>query len=113
LLADVVETHVIRTIARSEPMSELPFDLENPPDEPPAGVPRPMAWRLAIRLYRDHVPVAGDQAEPPACRTCGEPWPCYGRRLAERGLISAWQDLPRPTGWEGRREYGESESPDR
>ncbi|GAB3150775.1 hypothetical protein GCM10027290_38860 [Micromonospora sonneratiae] len=90
-------------------MSELPFDPENPPDEPPAGVPRPMAWRLAVRLFRDHVPVVSDPGGLDICRTCGETWPCYGRRLAERGLRAAYQDIPRPTGWDSRREYDELE----
>jgi hypothetical protein len=70
-------------------MTELPFDLENPPDEPPDCVAQPMAWRLAVRLFRDHSPAVSDPTRPVPCRTCGEPWPCYGRRLAERGLITA------------------------
>ena len=72
-------------------MSESPFDLENPPDEPPAGVVQPMAWRLAVRLHRDHSPASTDPARPPVCRACGDPWPCHGRRIAERGLLAAWR----------------------
>ncbi|MBE1492418.1 hypothetical protein [Plantactinospora soyae] len=76
--------------------SELPFDPENPPDEPPPGVRQPMAWRLAVRLHRDHSPLpAGPTPEmsgpgsPDVCRTCGDPWPCHGRRIAVRGLLAA------------------------
>jgi hypothetical protein len=87
-------------------MSELPFDPENPPDEPPPEVVQPMAWRLAVRLHRDHSPqpveplsgvpqpveplsgVPGP-AGPNVCRTCADPWPCHGRRIAVRGLLAA------------------------
>lgn len=81
-------------------MSELPFDLEDPPDEPPAGVVQIMAWRLAVRLHRDHAPAvtdpadggrpgAADVASDPVCRACGARWPCHARRVAERGLLAA------------------------
>ncbi|MBF9134574.1 hypothetical protein I0C86_37445 [Plantactinospora sp. S1510] len=92
-------------------MSELPFDPENPPDEPPPEVVQPMAWRLAVRLHRDHSPQpveplsgvplpagplpAGPLSSVPGsagantCRTCGDPWPCHGRRIAVRGLLAA------------------------
>jgi hypothetical protein len=68
----------------------VPFDPEDPPCEPPPGLPQPMLWRLARRLYDDHEPAElAPQRAGPACRTCGDPWPCRGRRLAERGLVAA------------------------
>jgi methylenetetrahydrofolate reductase (NADPH) len=76
---------------------ELPFDLEHPPDEPPAAVCQPMLWRLAVRLHRDHDLLPG--VAEPRCRTCGERWPCRPRGLAERGLIAACQPPgPEPLG---------------
>lgn len=82
-------------------MSEMPFDLENPPEDPPPGVLQPMAWRLAVRLHRDHSPLAAEPvarppgpARPTACRTCADPWPCHGRRIAVRGLLAAWRNRP-------------------
>jgi len=77
-------------------MRELPFDPENPPDEPPPEVVQPMAWRLAVRLHRDHSPLPAapspamsGPASPNVCRSCGDPWPCHGRRIAVRGLRAA------------------------
>jgi hypothetical protein len=97
-------------------MPDLPFDLEHPPEEPPDWVSRPMLWRLAVRLHRDHDlrpaeepdlrPAEEHDLRPaemydprpagvaPTCRTCGEPWPCGPRRLAERGLIAACRPPP-------------------
>jgi hypothetical protein len=70
-------------------MAELPFDLEDPPEEPPAGAVQPMLWRLAVLLHRDHDRPLADPGEPRRCRACGDPWPCRHRRLAERALVAA------------------------
>ncbi|MFY1686876.1 hypothetical protein [Plantactinospora sp. WMMB782] len=103
--------------------SELPFDPENPPDEPPPQVVHPIAWRLAVRLHREHSPlpaeppieVAGPAgasgptgaagpaqtfgpAGPNVCAACADPWPCHGRQIAVRGLIAACR--PRNPGGE-------------
>lgn len=82
-------------------MTDLPFDPENPPDSPPPAAVQPLLWRLAARVYRDH---SGDGSKPRSaqlgrpggprtglgtCLTCHRPWPCYPRRLAERGLLVA------------------------
>ncbi|GAB3984794.1 hypothetical protein V1634_10705 [Plantactinospora veratri] len=76
--------------------SELPFDPENPPDEPPPEVVQPMAWRLAVRLHREHSPLPAEPdnrlsgpAGPNVCRACADPWPCHGRQIAVRGLLAA------------------------
>ncbi|HET8682530.1 MAG TPA: hypothetical protein VFM54_11750 [Micromonosporaceae bacterium] len=70
-------------------MNPLPFDPENPPDSPPPSVVQPLLWRLAVRVYRDHGGDRVDWTRPGACRTCRRPWPCYPRRMAERGLLVA------------------------
>jgi hypothetical protein len=69
-------------------MTDLPFDLTNPPSEPPRQVRHPLLWRVAMCVYRDHRPAPGDP--PAACATCGGGWPCGCRRLAERALVGAW-----------------------
>lgn len=74
----------------------LPFGPEDPPEEPPTGVVRPLVWRLSRRMWADHALGAGD-----ACRACEERWPCRGRRVAERGLLVAMIPPPPP----GARRY--------
>jgi hypothetical protein len=32
---------------------------------------------------------------------CRQPWPCFGRRLAQRALIAAWRPVPAPSGAAG------------
>jgi hypothetical protein len=70
-------------------MTEMPFDLTDPPADPPAGARRPQLWLVAICVFRDHVPSPGGFGAVPRCRTCGETWPCRCRRLAERALVDA------------------------
>jgi hypothetical protein len=55
------------------------------PGEPPEKVRSEVFWRLAARLYRDHDHTVDDGR----CGSCGHPWPCSGRRLAELGLMRA------------------------
>jgi hypothetical protein len=59
---------------------------EVPSDEPPPRVTSDIAWRLAVRLFRDHSRTDQDSIR---CARCGQPWPCSGRRLAELGLNEA------------------------
>jgi hypothetical protein len=69
-----------------------PFDLEDPPDDPPPGTRAPLLWQLAIRLYREHDADPRTRARRRGwgrCRLCGAPWPCVARRLSERGLVLA------------------------
>ncbi len=54
------------------------------PGEPPERVRCEVLWRLAARLYRDHVGAADHR-----CGSCRQPWPCSARRLAELGLSRA------------------------
>jgi len=62
--------------------------VNRPGQEPPRDGAGEMTWRLAERLHRDHgepTPLASEGV----CRSCGQPWPCSGRRLAELGLKAA------------------------
>jgi hypothetical protein len=96
-------------------VADLPFDPEHPPDDPPPGVAQPMLWRVAVRLHRDHDVVVRDRAGALVCDLCRQRWPCFGRRLAQRGLLAAWrraedraEDRP-----DGRAEDRPAESPRR
>lgn len=70
-------------------MTETPFDLTDPPDDPPSAVRQPVLWRVAICLFRDHVPGLAGVGVLARCRACGQVWPCRCRRFAERALVDA------------------------
>ena len=76
-------------------VNDAPFDLANPPEQPPPEVRQPNLWRLAICLFRDHVPGSSGAGVIALCRNCAQVWPCPCRRFAERALIDACAD---PTG---------------
>lgn len=82
-------------------MVELPFDVDSPPDEPPPGITQQMLWRVAIRLHHDHKTVVRDASGTVTCELCRQPWPCHGRRLAQRGLVAAWREAVDPAGASG------------
>jgi hypothetical protein len=65
---------------------DLPFDLDDPPADPPGDATQPLLWTVSRVLFIDHDPPAGQGA---TCTVCGEPWPCRSRRMAEYGLLSA------------------------
>lgn len=94
-------------------MAELPFDPDNPPDEPPEQVRQPMMWRLAVRLHRDHERGQPDPAGSPFCRACGDPWPCRPRRIARRGLVAALRDPRAPRGATSHSDWYRRPDPDR
>ena len=73
-------------------VNDAPFDLTNPPEQPPPDVRQPNLWRLAICLFRDHVPGMGGAGVIARCRNCAQVWPCQCRRFAERALIDAFAD---------------------
>jgi hypothetical protein len=91
-----------------------PFHLADPPAEPPPGVSQPALWRLAARVFHAHGPAGFRRGLLAACRRCAEPWPCVGRQLAERVLVTALatagpsylavlrgeEGLHGPTGWD-------------
>jgi hypothetical protein len=74
-------------IKRAAPRA-APFDLTDPPSEPPQACLDRQRWRLAREMFTRH------EAKPddPDCN-CGEPWPCPERRRAIRGLLTACLQL--------------------
>lgn len=70
---------------------EIPFALDRPPEEPPPDVAQPILWRVAVRLHHDHSEVGRDSTGELVCGLCRQRWPCFGRRLAQRGFLAAWQ----------------------
>jgi hypothetical protein len=72
---------------------ELPYEMDPPPDEPPPGTAQPMLWRVAVRLHRDHSRLLLGPGLM-VCALCEQKWPCFGRQLAWRALVAAWQALP-------------------
>ena len=60
-----------------------PFDIDDPPEEPPAGCVDPMLWELAHTLHLGHRP------RPGGVCGCGEPHPCEGWWRAVAGLSAA------------------------
>jgi len=73
---------------------ELPFDADHEPEEPPPGVAHLMLWRIAVRVHRDHSREVRDSAGSIVCALCRQPWPCFGRRMAQRALRAAWHASP-------------------
>jgi hypothetical protein len=79
----------------------LPFDPEYPPAQPPTGCADPLLWHVAWGLHRAHRLLPTSDR---AC-LCGLRHPCWGNRLALRGLVHAcvpggspqWIDLVRRT----------------
>jgi hypothetical protein len=86
-------------------MAHVPFDPENPPEQPPEGCSDPLLWRVARALHLAHQP------EPDNRCTCGEVFPCGRAALAVRGLLAACTCRPpqpagsgagQPRRWPGR-----------
>jgi hypothetical protein len=73
-----VAAHPAPPVARTPP-----FDLENPPVEPPPGCLDRQRWRLAVKMFVQH------QSEADGRCQCGEAWQCAGRGRAIRGLLTA------------------------
>jgi hypothetical protein len=66
-------------------MEPLTWDVNNPPEVPPAGCLDRQRWQLSYQVFAAHqVEDAGSR-----CQACGEVWPCSGRRRAVRGLVTA------------------------
>ena len=65
------------------PVMTLPFDLSEPPAEPPVGCAHPERWRWHYAAYHRHG--AGKRER---C-ACGERLPCPVRQFAVRGLLDA------------------------
>jgi hypothetical protein len=63
----------------------VPFDLDDPPFEPPPNCADEVTWRLARGLFDAHQL----DALSGRCR-CGRMLPCTGQRLAAVGLVAAY-----------------------
>jgi hypothetical protein len=61
-----------------------PFDLADPPEDPPEACTDLMMWAAARELLAEHEPVNG------SCESCATTdLPCAGRDLAVQGLQAA------------------------
>ncbi|MBB5867890.1 hypothetical protein F4553_001269 [Allocatelliglobosispora scoriae] len=61
-----------------------PFDLADPPEDPPEACVDPVMWATARELLAEHEPVDG------VCESCETTYlPCAGRLLADGGLQTA------------------------
>jgi hypothetical protein len=59
----------------------LPFDIGDPPEEPPNSCAYPERWRWHYVAYQQHV-----LGKYQRC-ACGDSWPCPVGRFAIRGLL--------------------------
>ncbi|MGC9667156.1 hypothetical protein ACNTMW_11445 [Planosporangium sp. 12N6] len=68
----------------------LPYDIENPPEEPPDGADR-LVWLLAWAVHVEHQPGANGFCVAPTCARQSVLWPCHQSKLATGGfLFAAW-----------------------
>jgi len=77
-------------------MAQLPYNPENPPQDPPTGADR-VLWVIAIRLYQEHVGTDG-MCLAPTCRQQANLWPCESYNVARAGLLFAVREavIPAP-----------------
>ncbi len=75
---------------------ELPYNLKDPPEEPPAGVDR-LLWRVSFELRASHQPDSAGYCQSPQCGDRFIVWPCKSATLADAGLMGAvgWWTLNR------------------
>jgi hypothetical protein len=66
-------------------MVDPPWNLEDPPAEPPSGCRYPERWREHYEHWREHQANAAGY-----CRICEVAWPCAESRFAVRGLLDAY-----------------------
>jgi hypothetical protein len=65
-------------------MSDLPYDPDNPPCEPPEGCSDPLLWTIARALRRAH------GVRPDGFCECKNFWPCPMFTLADETLQTAY-----------------------
>jgi hypothetical protein len=77
-------------------MVDLPYDPQDPPEEPPAGVDR-LLWSVAFQLRQAHPADSVGFCQAPRCRRDFVPWPCEHVHLAHAALLGSvgWWTLPR------------------
>jgi hypothetical protein len=70
---------------------DLPYDIDNPPAEPPSGVDQLM-WTVAYALRAEHEAGPHGWCVAGTCRDQAALWPCERRRLADAGLMGSIGD---------------------
>ncbi len=74
----------------------LPFDIANPPEEPPEGADR-LLWLLAWSIHREHQPDPNGLCVAGGCRGANpNPWPCQASKLAQGAFVFATWHLRKP-----------------
>lgn len=79
------------TAYRAGEQPALPFDPDDPPEQPPAGAD-PMTWRMAYRIFLDHRPGSDGRCLAATCEAAGASWPCPAAGLARAGFVDACRD---------------------
>src|SRR5207237_10574550 len=75
-------------IDRGDKTVRLPFDAEDPPEEPPPGADR-LSWQLAYALHEEHQPAQDGFCVAATCRSVFAIWPCPGYQLAAAGFLGS------------------------
>jgi hypothetical protein len=74
----------------------LPFDIANPPEDPPPGADR-LLWILAYSLHSEHQPGTDGLCLAGSCGGINpNPWPCRASKLAQGGFVFATWHLRKP-----------------
>jgi hypothetical protein len=66
----------------------LPYEIDNPPADPPAGVD-PLLWKVAFALRAEHEPGLDGWCVAGICKGKSSLWPCGERKLADAGLMGS------------------------
>jgi hypothetical protein len=64
----------------------IPYDIDNPPAEPPPGV-SPLLWKVAFALRGEHDEGPDGWCLATSCRRASALWPCEKRKLSDVGLM--------------------------
>lgn len=74
----------------------LPFDIANPPEDPPDGADR-LLWILAWSIHSEHGAGPDGLCQAASCRGIyPQVWPCGASRLAQGGFVFASWHLRKP-----------------
>lgn len=74
------------------PRSVLPYDLDNPPQRPPAKAD-PIMWAVSYLLFSEHQRALDGFCTAHTCRCAHRPWPCRSLNIAKGGLMTAARRL--------------------
>jgi hypothetical protein len=66
----------------------LPYDIQNPPEQPPEGADR-LLWLLAWAVHVEHQPGTNGFCTAPTCAKDSALWPCGRSMLASGGFLFA------------------------